>query len=80
MTRFDEIRAANPELGFGLYALAPGGPVTLEIYTPDEQTFSFIGPTETAVLALAFPEPDPLDAMTPIEPAVLPPLEPNIFD
>lgn len=75
MTRFDEIRAANPELGFGLYALAPGGAVTLEIYTPDGQTFPFAGPTEEAVLAQAFPplEAEPADAR--VEPE-----QPNIFD
>lgn len=74
MTRFDEIRAANPELGFGLYALTPGGPVTLEVYTPDGQVFPFVGPTETAVLALAFP-PDAPGAPEPV-----PAPAPSIFD
>jgi hypothetical protein len=72
MSRFDEIRAANPELGFGLYALTPKGDVTLEIYTPDEQTFSFAGPDLETVLMLAFPP----DAR--VEPEQLP--TPSIFD
>lgn len=62
---FDEIRAANPELGLALYAMEPGGPITLEVYTPDGQTFSWTGPTEAHVLALAFPEPTPEKPDTP---------------
>lgn len=63
ISSIDEARAANPELGMALYCYEPGGPVTLEILTPDGQTFTWIGATETAVLALAFPpEPDaPVD-------------------
>jgi len=51
----DAARAQNPELGFSFYALTPGGPVTLEIVTPDEELFRFDGATEADVLALAFP-------------------------
>lgn len=72
MTRFDEIRAANPELGFGLYAMTPGGAVTLEVYTPDGQVFPFVGATEADVLSMAFPEP--------IAPAAPAPIAPDIFD
>lgn len=72
MSRFDEIRAANPDLGFGLYAMTPRGAITLEIYTPDEQTFQFTGPTEEDVLLQAFPEPP--------EPTPEPAPQPNIFD
>ena len=77
MSRFDEIRAANPELGFGLYAMEPGGAVTLEVYTPDGQVFSFAGPTQDSVLDQAFPA----ETLT-IEPTAAdpPPPEPNIFD
>lgn len=60
----DDARAANPDLGFAAYAYEPGGDVVLEIHTPDGQVFTFSAPTETAVLALAFPpdtEPPPAD-------------------
>jgi len=60
----DDLRAANPELGFALYALEPGGPVTLEVMTPDSQVFSFAGPTMEAVLLAAFPP----DAPAPADP------------
>lgn len=53
--RLDELREQNPELGFAIYAFTPGGPVTLEIHTPDEQVFPFTGLSEQAVLDLAFP-------------------------
>jgi len=52
---FDEIRAANPDLGLAIYAIEPGQPVTLEITTPAGELFSWTGPTEAHVLALAFP-------------------------
>ena len=68
----DKARAAFPLLGLALYAYEPRGPVTLEVHTADGQTFSFIGPSEVAVIARAFPslaeavpEPDP---------------PPNVFD
>lgn len=51
----DEARAANPDLGFAIYAMTPGGPVTLEVFDPDGQVYRFDGETETAVLADAFP-------------------------
>ncbi len=55
----DDLRRVHPELGAALYAYEPGGPVTLEIHTPDGQVYSFAGDTEAAALALAFPpEPD----------------------
>lgn len=66
----DKARAAFPLLGLALYAYEPRGPVTLEVHTADGQTFSFIGPSEAAVIARAFPslaEPDP-------------PPPPNVFD
>lgn len=71
LTSLDEARAANPELSMTVYAYA-GEPVTLEIITPDAQTYQFKGPTEAAVLAQAFP-PDVRDEDQP-EPT------PNIFD
>ncbi len=68
MNRFDEIRAANPELGFGVYALTPAGAVTLEVYAPDGQTFPFTGETEEAALAKAFPPAPP--AIAELEPEI----------
>jgi hypothetical protein len=66
----DDARAANPDLGFAVYAYGPGEPVTLEIFTPDTQVYSFTGASEVDVLAQAFPP----EAEAPAEP------EPNIFD
>jgi hypothetical protein len=54
----DDLRAAHPELGVGLYALEPGGPVTLEIYTPDGTVYTFTGTTAAAAFASAFPAPE----------------------
>lgn len=73
----DELRAAMPDFGFALYAFEPGGDVTLEVITPDGQTFQFVGPTEAAVIARALPgaaEPAALPAETAI------PAAPSIFD
>lgn len=67
---FDDIRAAHPELAIALYALEPGGAVTLEVLTPDGQSFTFTRPTATEALATAFP-PTP-------EPQAAPPA--SIFD
>lgn len=55
---FDELRDANPELRFALYATGDDGLVTLEIYTPDEQVFSFVGRTAEEAIDIAFP-PEP---------------------
>jgi hypothetical protein len=66
----DEIRTANPDLGVAVYAYEPGGPVTLEIHTPDGQMFSWVGATEAEALNLAFPSQEP----APPEPAL------DIFD
>lgn len=70
ISSLDDARAANPDLGFAIYAYGPGEPVTLEILTPDAQVFTFTGTSEADVLAKAFPP----EAETPTEP------EPNIFD
>lgn len=60
----DDARAAFPLFGFALYALDPGGDVTLEVHTPDGELFAFTGPTEQAVLEAAFP-PEPIAAPPP---------------
>ena len=52
----DDARAALPHLGFAVYAMEPGGPVTLEIHAPDGTIFTFSAATEAEALALAFPE------------------------
>lgn len=64
----DEIRVAHPQLGFAVYAMTPGEPVTLEVYSGDD-VFSFTGATEQAAIERAFP-PEPAAP----EPA------PNVFD
>jgi len=53
----DDLRAAHPDLGFALYAMEPGAPVTLEVYSGDD-VFSFVGPTAQAAIDAAFP-PEP---------------------
>ncbi|CAK7259123.1 MULTISPECIES: hypothetical protein [unclassified Shinella] len=58
----DEARAANPDCGFALYALEPGGAVTLEIMTPDGGLFAFHGASEADVLAIALPPDEPKPA------------------
>lgn len=69
----DAARAAFPKLGLALYAYDASGPVTLEVLAADGQRFEFIGPTEAAVIARAFPsltEPEPTTPST----------TPNVFD
>lgn len=58
--RFDEIRSENPDLAINLYAMTPGGGVTLEVITPDGQNFTWAAATAAAAMELAFPaEPGP---------------------
>ena len=63
--RFDQLRAENPDLGFALYAIEPGGPVTLEVYTPDGQVFPFTELTAEAALSKAFPPPEDVPEPSP---------------
>lgn len=65
---FDEIRAANPELGFTIYAIDPRDDVTLEVITPDGGLFTWSAATAEAALALAFP-PDDLGPTEDVPPA-----------
>lgn len=69
MTRpsLDETRAKLPGLGFAVYALEPGGPVTLEVHASG-QVYEFRGATEAEAIERAFP------------PAVEPEPEGSIFD
>lgn len=60
----DDLRKANPDLAFALYAFDPLGPVTLEIITPEKDVFSFKAMTAAAAIEQAFPpdktaEPEP---------------------
>ena len=58
--RFDEIRSENPDLAINLYAMTPGGDVTLEVITPDGQNFTWTAPTAMGAMAIAFPaDPEP---------------------
>lgn len=69
----DDVRAARPELSLALYAMDPGGLVTLEIYAGGE-VYKFVGATEAEAILAAFP-PAPATA----EPAT--PLPDNsVFD
>lgn len=52
---FDELRAANPDLVANLYAMEPGGPVTLELITPEGQSFTFQAQTAEEAIEMAFP-------------------------
>jgi hypothetical protein len=56
---FDDLRASHPELGFALYAIEPGRPVTLEIYTPDGGVFPFVGASAREAIETAFPPQPP---------------------
>jgi hypothetical protein len=69
----DAARAAFPRLGYAIYAYDPDGPMTLEVHTPDGQTFSFTGPSEAALILRAFPSLRPPDP-----PPAIP--TPNVFD
>jgi len=51
---FDEVRGIWTGIGLALYALEPGGPVTLEIYSEGE-VYRFDAATAEEAIALAFP-------------------------
>ena len=51
----DDIRARYPQIGLAVYAIDPGGPVTVEAYM-NGQVFPFAAATAVEALALAFPE------------------------
>lgn len=73
--RLDAIRAAHPEIGLALYAIEPGGPVTLEVHTPDGEVYSFRALTTQAAIDQAFPPAAPEPA-----PAAAPAASGSIFD
>ena len=51
---FDEIRARHPPLALALYALEPGGTVTLEVIDGAGEIFTFRGLTAEHALDQAF--------------------------
>jgi len=62
MSKFDEIRATYPAIGFAVYCITPGDPVTLEAYVnTDDLPFTWTGPTLEAVLDAAFPAQPPAE-------------------
>jgi hypothetical protein len=50
----DDLRTARPDLALALYAMEPGGAVTLEIYDGG-QVYTFKGETEADAILAAFP-------------------------
>lgn len=52
----DLARQTYPAIGLAVYAYTPGGPVTLEIHTPDGKIYSISEPTQEACMQRAFPE------------------------
>lgn len=69
ISSIDAARAAYPHVGLALYAIEPGGSVTLEVTAPDGRMWTFRGRTEAAALAKAFP---PENETPPDEPAADP--------
>ena len=66
--RFDDIRSENPDLAINLYAMTPGGDVTLEVITPNGQNFTWVAPTAAEAMELAFPAGPEPDTEAPPEP------------
>lgn len=50
----DSLRARYPHLGLSVYALIPGGDVTVEALTPDGSVFSKQASTEREAFILLF--------------------------
>lgn len=72
----DAYRERYPRFGMSLFAMEPGGPVTLEVYTPDDQVFQWHGATAAEAFAKAFPPLELVEEVTAPEPVPLP----NAFD
>lgn len=52
----DEARKRYPFLGFAVYAYQPGYPLTVEVITATEETFTAAGQTEEDALRSLFPD------------------------
>lgn len=71
----DDLRSEYPRLGFALYALEPGMPVTLEVHTPEGGLYTFTAPSVAAAIDRAFPATQPAVPLpTP------PPITGSVFD
>ena len=77
--RLDELRARYPDMGFAVYALEPGGAVTLEVHAPDGRLYSWKGRGVAEVLDVAFPIEAEAETVLAQEPA-LDPTQPSLFD
>jgi hypothetical protein len=66
----DEARRLLPHVGFAVYAIDPGGVVTLEVIDPDGVIHPFVAMTENGCFALAFP-----DSVEEVEPGTFMPPE-----
>lgn len=62
----DSLRARYPHLGLAVYAITPGGDVTVEAFTPDGSVISKQAPTERDALVMLF-GPDAFEPETPEE-------------
>lgn len=64
MPTFDDLRAALPLTGLAVYAFDPGGPLTMELLTPDGRLLAIERATLAECIAAAMPPkpPDPVPA------------------
>jgi hypothetical protein len=74
MTDLDGLRARFPELGFSVYGMEPGQPLTLEVFTPDGTIHSVTRATLAECVGAMFPAP-----ASEQEPAVAPAKEEDVF-
>ena len=75
----DRIRELYPHLSIGVYALEPGGPLTVEVFAPDGTRFTKTAPTEVeAYLAIFGPLPDeaPAEETSYEQPVSVPAVDP----
>jgi len=84
---FDRLCQQHPDLAINVYAMTPGGAVTLEVITPDGAPFTWQAETLELAVAMAFPEAPELvddgytaDIPTPAEHADEEPDTGSIFD
>jgi hypothetical protein len=65
ISSLDDLRRQEPDVGAAIYALEPGGPVTLEVLMPDGQMFSWVAATVAEVFSQAFPPADEAEVSAP---------------
>lgn len=65
---FDTLTRAHPSLGFAVYQVEPGDPVTLEVYDGNN-VYTFTGATLAEAIEKAFPpvvsQPPPSEGLSP---------------